>query len=434
MVLKSLSGNSGGGRVVIVEKYIRKIGGHYASTNGGLGIKELVKFNDAMLAKQVWRLYIDKTSLFFKVFSTKFFPSGSVFNAKKSRGSYAWKNPGQFPTKAVPSKIVVLNEAKVSTMIDSESREWNVELLKNSLAPFLVHKILSIPICKTAQEDMLVWPRSRCGSYTVKTGYQLLYELENSEDASSSNSALTKAFWNRIWKLNLPNKMRLFCWRACSEALPTLQNLHHRKVIDSLICSTCGELEETTLHPLWDCTAIQSTKASLKQPLAPPTSVKWKPSRSDFYKVNYDGAMLKDSGKAGIGVVIRNENGEVMASLAEKITKPDCVEVLEALAARRAILFAIELGLQQVIIEGDSEIVFKALSGVCSDRSCIGHIFKDYKSILGLFQTHSSYTRRQCNSVAYALAKRARKSFLLLVWMESVPPDISYLVYVDVIR
>lgn len=53
-------------------------------SDGGLGFKELVKFNDAMLAKQVWRLYTDRTSLFFKVFSTNFFPSSLVFNAKKN--------------------------------------------------------------------------------------------------------------------------------------------------------------------------------------------------------------------------------------------------------------------------------------------------------------------------------------------------------------
>lgn len=63
------------------------------------------------------------------------------------------------------------------------------------------------------------------------------------------------------------------------------------------------------------------TKSTPRQPVAPSNTVKWKPSRSDFYKVDYDGAVLKDSGEAGIGVVIRNEKGEVMGSLAEKIKK-----------------------------------------------------------------------------------------------------------------
>ena len=208
---------------------------------GGLGFKDLVKFNEAMLAKQVWRLHTDRLSLFYRVFKTKFFPSGSVFTAKKSQGSYAWQSiwrarkviekgmqwrvkdgnhirlfhdnwiPGQFPTKAIPSNTEVLNEAKVSSTIDPESREWNVELLQNGVAPFLIQKILSILICKTTQDGMIIWPCSKDGSYTVRIGYQLFYELENSEEATSSNPASMKAFWNRIWKLNIPNKMRFFC-------------------------------------------------------------------------------------------------------------------------------------------------------------------------------------------------------------------------------
>ena len=48
--------------------------------------------------------------------------------------------------------------------------------------------------------------------------------------------------------------------------------------------------------------------------------MKWKAPSLDFYKVNYDGAMFRELTEAGIGVVARNENREVMASLAERIT------------------------------------------------------------------------------------------------------------------
>ena len=122
-----------------------------------------------------------------------------------------------------------------------------------------------------------------------------------------------------------------------------------------------------------------------------------------------------------------------MVSLAEKIAMPPTVEILKAMAARRAMIFMEELGLHRAIFEGDSELVVKALVGDCPDRSSIGHIVKDCKSLMGLFQTCSfSHVRWQSNGVAHALARRARESFPLSVWMESIPPDMSYLVYVDV--
>ena len=61
--------------------------------NGGLGFRELQKFNIALLAKQFWRFMSCKDSLLFKVFSSKFFPSGNIFEASmKTRGSFAWRS------------------------------------------------------------------------------------------------------------------------------------------------------------------------------------------------------------------------------------------------------------------------------------------------------------------------------------------------------
>ena len=59
---------------------------------GGMGFKDLEKFNEAMLAKQVWRLLVNPSSLFFWVFSAKYFPSGSIFDAMVASGSYVWQS------------------------------------------------------------------------------------------------------------------------------------------------------------------------------------------------------------------------------------------------------------------------------------------------------------------------------------------------------
>lgn len=57
-----------------------------------MGFKDLEKFNETMLAKQVWRLLVDHSSLFYWVFSVKYIPSGSVFDAKVALESYAWQS------------------------------------------------------------------------------------------------------------------------------------------------------------------------------------------------------------------------------------------------------------------------------------------------------------------------------------------------------
>nr|POE75356.1 putative ribonuclease h protein [Quercus suber] len=101
------------------------------------------------------------------------------------------------------------------------------------------------------QADCLIWPRNKDGTYSVRTGYQLLYEREMMDKASVSDTANNKLFWKRIWKMRVPNKIKIFLWRACSEALPTRANLFKRKVVDVQTCQLCNRDNETTLHALW---------------------------------------------------------------------------------------------------------------------------------------------------------------------------------------
>ena len=60
---------------------------------GGMGFKDLVLYNDALLAKQTWRLLHDTQSLFHRVFKAKFLPNSTVLEAKcPSSASHAWKS------------------------------------------------------------------------------------------------------------------------------------------------------------------------------------------------------------------------------------------------------------------------------------------------------------------------------------------------------
>ena len=61
-------------------------------------------------------------------------------------------------------------------------------------------------------------------------------------------------------------------------------------------------------------------KSAMKTRVKPTRTarVKWKPLDRNSYKTNLDGAMFHNSGKAALGVVIQNHEGEVMVALSRK--------------------------------------------------------------------------------------------------------------------
>ena len=77
------------------EKFIGLAGKNFVfpKNEGGMGFRELSKFNDSLMAKQVWRLKNHENSLFHKVFKVKIFPDCSIMVCDSSnKGSYAWKS------------------------------------------------------------------------------------------------------------------------------------------------------------------------------------------------------------------------------------------------------------------------------------------------------------------------------------------------------
>ena len=71
-----------------------------------------------------------------------------------------------------------------------------------------------------------------------------------------------------------------------------------------------------------------------------PQWVKWKPPLRSYFKINFYRVVFKKENVAGIGDVIRDEKGHVMASMAEKILLPNSVAIVEAMAITKALTFA----------------------------------------------------------------------------------------------
>ena len=130
------------------------------------------------------------------------------------------------------------------------------------------------------------------------------------------------------------------------------------------------------------------------------------PPGDEYYKVNFDGALFQADNCAGIGVVIRNGDGQVMASRSQNIPLPSTVIEVEALAARRALILAQETGFTRVVLEGDSQILINALKTGLHTLAHFRHIVQDIRYLAPSFSdVRYSHVCRQCNTVTYSLAR-----------------------------
>ena len=148
----------------------------------------------------------------------------------------------------------------------------------------------------------------------------------------------------------------------------------------------------------------------------------WTPPDLGVYRLNFDGAIFEGSARVGLGVVVRDVEGMIIAAMCQNIQLPSLVDLVEALATRRAILFAQELCLAHVVVEGDSLKVITAINNPQKNRTQWGHVVEDIKKASSWFQTCSfCHLYREGNSLAHSLAKRAVLSADLDVWLEELP-------------
>ena len=163
--------------------------------------------------------------------------------------------------------------------------------------------------------------------------------------------------------------------------------------------------------------------AQSRKPIAAtPTQVRWQPPLVDLIKINFDRAVFKDEKRVGIGVVVRDSLGLVMASLSQNIPLPHSVVNLETLAACKALEFSLELGFDKAILEGDSMIVMTTLRDPSPSLASYGLSVRDAQLMAHLFTCISfQHVGRVGNNVAHNLARHARHVTDFSVWMEDVP-------------
>ena len=242
-----------------------------------MGFRDLRDFNLAMLAKQGWRMLQGNDSLLYKCFKARYFPGCSyvwrslVVVIPILRSGYCWRVGNgssisvlgdkwipNYPTNKVfhPTNVLV-DEMAVSELIDSDSHVWRNDAIMALFYREDADAITKIPLSRRVVPNSISWLHSKNGKFTVQSAYKVARRMRgNGNQVESSGSCVGKFIWLVLWKLSIPNKIKIFGWRACNDILLTWINLVKRRIINEDKCPICTREVETAIHVLWGYAAV----------------------------------------------------------------------------------------------------------------------------------------------------------------------------------
>ena len=150
--------------------------------------------------------------------------------------------------------------------------------------------------------------------------------------------------------------------------------------------------------------------------------------------MNVDAAVFREQGTCGIGVVIRNNKGQIMGAMSKKVLFPLQALEVEAKAAEAGILLTWDLGLKNIVVEGDTQLVIQALKGVDAPATPILKIVEGTRNYLQMFCSWKAvHTNRRNNTAAHLLARESKNVNDCVIWVEDSPPYIENQILNDVI-
>lgn len=150
-----------------------------------------------------------------------------------------------------------------------------------------------------------------------------------------------------------------------------------------------------------------------------PLESRWVPPVDLVYKVNVDGAVFSSQKQAGIGVIIRDSQGNLIVGLSKKLNAPLGAIEAEAKAFEEGIVFACTVGIQNFVVEGDCLAIVQALCDVSpAPLSVAPLVYGTIPATYGSQCVNFSHVRWQGNRSALLLAKNALGIDDYVAWNE----------------
>ena len=104
----------------------------------------------------------------------------------------------------------------MDSLINVESRTWNLSVIRTLVDPDDVKIIESIPLSRNQISDRNGWHFTNNGRYIVQSGYQVERVYPDKEKPPEFYGPTVDVLKAYCWKLKCPPKIRHFLWQLLS--------------------------------------------------------------------------------------------------------------------------------------------------------------------------------------------------------------------------
>jgi hypothetical protein len=124
-----------------------------------------------------------------------------------------------------------------------------MDLLAEHFIPMDIEAICSISLNTQHLEDLWAWHYEKSGVLSARSVYRLLVDMKKrkedwlDERSAGSNTARYGKLWKKLWKVQIPPKLRMFLWRLALYSMPTRDVCCHRHMADTPACSISSEVD-----------------------------------------------------------------------------------------------------------------------------------------------------------------------------------------------
>ncbi|XP_038972451.1 uncharacterized protein LOC120104769 [Phoenix dactylifera] len=349
---------------------------------------------------------------------------------------------------------------RVRDLIELEGGRWREELIQEVFGAQLAEMVLALPVPARERPDRLVWVPTGRSQVRARDIHQLMI---------SEPGRQIEGGW--IWRMRTHLRVSLFIWKVAWDCLPTRSLLARRGMRITQGCEVCIDTEETIDHVLLQCprareiwrrnsgvfegrrlpprmvvdrairhareiitaTArfssgmagdIWGTSSAVTAPRF--VLVSWVPPPPGYLKANFDGSMSVDGVAGGVGFVIRDHLGRMIAAGGRRTPGLTAVGT-ELRAAWEGISFARQiLGAERLCLEGDSSVVIDWARGL--DRYGDGHpLIRDIRRLAQeLSDFQALHVFRKANRAADWVASYVARHSGEIIWTSvgGIPPTL----------